>query len=366
MTAHSSRRALALCALTLVLCLAALPVRAAQSYGPPPQGPAGWEKDHGWVLGGSSAKGATAVLLLHGVDSSTLSFRAPSQASNLKGLAYDLKAQPKMRDGFGAEISPPAPPVNWFDGLGSTFAVATWTQVPCVATSKVKTAACQNQDSFDNAYQSAPWALRKLLDETTGPVALVGHSRGGLLVRRLLKEFGDAGGRIKYVVTLHTPHHGSGISGNAAKLEAGLTKAAHALPKHLEKPVQAFHESLADMLGAKGGLELGYHASNTIFPALEKGEKQLTTIAYKSYGGTSTIGTRLYIKAGGKVKTVDLLSLPTPGELHTGTGDLMVTDASAHFPWPGIPHVTQALHHGEVLWSQPTIESVRAFLKTGH
>ena len=356
-----SRPSLPLLVITLLSCTA-----AAQAAALPPQGPAGWEKQHGWVEGGNSAKGVTAVLMFHGLDSAANHFRAPTQAGNLKGLAYDVKSKPQMRKTVEAEISPVAPSVNWFDGLGSTFKVATWNQVPCVDTSEVKTAACQNKDSFENAYQSAPWALRKLLDETTGPVALLGHSRGGLVIRRLLKEFGDAGGRIKYVVTLHTPHHGSAVSGTAAAFDAALTKAIKVLPKHLEKPVQAFHVSIADLLGARGGLELGYKSKTTIFPALEKGEKKLPGIAYKSYGGTSTIGARLFFKAGHEVKAIDLLSLPTPGEAKTGSGDLMVTDASAHFPWPGIPHVTQPLHHGVVLWSQPTIESVRAFLKAGY
>jgi pimeloyl-ACP methyl ester carboxylesterase len=351
----------------LLLALAALlaaPVRAA-TPALPPQGPAGWEKEHSWVEGGVSAKGAVAVLFVHGLGSSTLHFRAPTQTSNVKAFAYDNKATPKFDSAFDVELSPPAPKNNWFDGLGRSYKVASWNQVPCLATSSHQSASCQDQDSFENAYRSAPWALRKLLDETTGPIALVGHSRGGLIIRRLLKEFGDAGGRIKWVVTLHTPHHGADYATALSKLDGGVGKVINDLPKKVRKPLTEMHASLADTLGAKGGLELGYKAKTSLFPKLEAGEKKLPGVVYKSYGGNSTISVRVYIKApGAKPRTVDFFTVPVPAEMHNGSGDAMVTDASAHFPksFGSVPHVTQPLHHGEILWHQPTIDGVRALL----
>ena len=76
---------------------------------------------------------------------------------------------------------------------------------------------------------------------------------------------------------------------------------------------------------------------------------------------------RVYVKAPGvKPHTVDLLSVPTPAEMHTGSGDAMVSDASAHFPavYGSVPHVTQAVNHGAILWHRPTIDAVRTLLAT--
>ena len=60
-------------------------------------------------------------------------------------------------------------------------------------------------------------------------------------------------------------------------------------------------------------------------------------------------------------KTFELFLSPTIAELKNGSGDLLVTDASARMPWPA-PHVTQPLHHGEVLWHPGTTQQVAAFL----
>ena len=123
--------------------------------------------------------------------------------------------------------------------------------------------------------------------------------------------------------------------------------------------------AMADALGAPGGLELGYTARTSLFPKLEAGEKRLPGLVYKSYGGHSPISVRVHVKApGAKAHTVDLFSVPSIAEMHTGTGDAMVSDASAHFPhsYGSVPHVTQPLTHGEILWSQASIDSVRTLL----
>jgi len=61
-------------------------------------------------------------------------------------------------------------------------------------------------------------------------------------------------------------------------------------------------------------------------------------------------------------KTFALFSSSELPELQSGKGDLMVTDASAHMPWPA-QHITHPLHHGEVLWDQATMQQVTAFIR---
>jgi hypothetical protein len=417
-------------------------------------------------------------------------------ASNMAKCDYDPKANMKTDAGIDIVTSPKAPRgVSYYDTLGKSFRVATWSQIPCMDADSPG-AGCEDSDTFDAAYRSAPWALKKVLDETTGPVAIVGHSRGGLIGRRLLKEFGDAGGRIKWFVTIHTPHKGSGLSARDAAVSDMANTMINALPKEVSKIIGEARDAVSKMAGTAGAVELGMSGSRSIFPALTNGEKQVPGIKYMSFGGNSTGVMRLFVRApaigtdcpagreldaglcypkcasgmkgvgpvcwqncpsgmtdhgvgctkpapygrgagypwkpkdgfsdsgmfsrcegdhgsGGcekegaivypkckagyhKVgccictpncpsgmtdsgatcikstanrgtpsspsKTFELFTSPTISELKNGTGDLMVTDASAHMPWPA-PHVTQPLHHGEVLWHAGTMQQVTMFLK---
>ena len=475
-------------ALSLV---AALTAHAAE----PAKGPAGWETTHHFSMGGVADKGATTVLLIHGLTSSARTWTNPMSASNMAKCDYDPKANMRTDAGIDIVTSPKAPRGgSYYDTLGRSFRVATWSQIPCMDADHPD-AACETSDTFDAAYRSAPWALRKVLDETTGPVAIVGHSRGGLIGRRLLKEFGNAGGRIKWFVTLHTPHRGSGLSARDAAVSDMANTMIKALPKEVSKIIGEARDAVSAMAGTAGAEELGMSGSKSIFPALMNGEQQVAGIRYMSFGGNSTAVLRLFVRApaigtdcppnreldaglcypkcaagmkgvgpvcwqscpsgmtdhgvgctkpapygrgagypwkfgdgvnndgmlsrcrkansqgcemNGAIaypkcksgfhnvgccicspdcpsgmtdagatctkntanrgtpsspsKTFELFSSPTIAELKNGSGDLMVTDASAHMPWSA-PHVTQPLHHGEVLWHPGTMQQVAAFLK---
>lgn len=469
---------------------AALVAQAAQ----PPQGPAGWETTYHFSMGGVSDKGATTVLFIHGLTSSSRTWKNPMTASNMAKVDYNPKA---LLSTVGVDIyttSPKAPRnVNWYDTLGKTFRVATWSQTPCVDSDSPSTA-CQDSDTFDAAYKSAPWALRKVLDETTGPIAIVAHSRGGLIGRRLLKDFGDAGGRIKYFVTLHTPHFGSSLAGTVNAMTDASAALVKVLPKEVRGIVEDARDGVIQMSGEVASQELGLTGSKSIFPALTAGEKMVPGIRYLSFGGTSTTVLQLYVRAPGigtdcpanlemdgglcypkcaagmkgvgpvcwqncpsgwtdygagctkpapygrgagypwkfgdglnnngmlgrcskansqgcemygaiaypkckpgfhtvgccicspdcpsgmtdsgalctkrtttrspttPSKTFALFSTSEMPELQSGKGDLLVTDASAHMPWPA-QHITHPLHHGEVLWDVTTMQQVTAFIK---
>jgi pimeloyl-ACP methyl ester carboxylesterase len=461
----------------------------------PSKGPAGWENAHNFSMGGVADKGATTVLLIHGLTSSSRTWKNPMTASNMAKCDYDPKANMKTDAGIDIVPSPKAPRgVSYYETLGKTFRVATWSQIPCLDADSPD-AACENSDTFDAAYRSAPWALRKVLDETTGPIAIVGHSRGGLIGRRLLKEFGNAGGRIKWFVTLHTPHRGSGLSARGAALDDVTSVMIKALPKDAANIVGDARAGVMKMAAAAGAEELGMSGSKSIFPALMNGEQQVPGIKYMSFGGNSTTVLRLFVRApaigtdcppnrdldaglcypkcaagmkgvgpvcwqgcpsgmtdhgagctkpaaygrgagypwkfgdglnndgmlsrcrkdnpsgcemdgaiaypkcragyhkvgccicspdcpsgmsdsgatclkntanrGAPIspsKTFELFTSPTIAELRNGAGDLLVTDASSRMPWSA-PHVTQPLHHGEVLWHPGTMQQVISFVR---
>lgn len=469
---------------------AALTVHAAE----PAKGPAGWETTHHFSMGGVSDKGATTVLFIHGLTSSSRTWKNPLSASNMAKCDYNPKA---IMNTVGIDIvtSPKAPRnVSWYDTLGKSFRVATWSQTPCIDADS-PSAACQNSDTFDAAYQSAPWALRKVLDETTGPIAIVAHSRGGLIGRRLLKDFGDAGGRIKWFVTLHTPHRGSGLAATANAMNDVSAALVKALPQEVRGIVEDARDGVIAMSGQAASEELGLTGSKSIFPALTNGEKQVPGIRYLSFGGTSTTVLQIFVRAPGigtdcpagreldaglcypkcaagmkgvgpvcwhscpsgwtdygvgcskpapygrgvgypwkfgdafnnngmlarctransqgcemygaiayprcragfhpvgccicspdcpsgttdtgasctkstanrgtataPSRTFQLFSTSDLPELRAGVGDLMVTDASAHMPWPA-QHITHPLHHGEVLWDTTTMQQVTAFIR---
>jgi len=341
------------------LFVAAVSAPVAASAAPadslPPKGPPGWEKVHAWAEGGVATPGATAVLLVHGYASSSAHLRAPHTAWNVRNIDHDPKATPQFGRGSNVAISPRAPRLNFFDELGKTFKVAVWNQVPCMTSPEMPRAACLKEDTFEVAYRTATWALRKLLDETTGPIALVGHSRGGLVGRRLVREFGNAGGRIKWFVSLHSPHQGVTTSVRVLRLDDLVGEVLSKLPKVLRI-------GLRDALGRvlRGGEEMALRGSKSLFASFVPGEKQVAGITYVTFGGTSTTVCRVHRRRA--KKTIDFGSHPDAPETKNGVGDLLVTDASARLPWPGVPHISQPIHHFELLWHKPTIERVRAIL----
>src|SRR5258706_11502430 len=272
---------------------AALTAHAAE----PAKGPAGWETTHHFSMGGVADKGATTVLFIHGLTSSARTWTNPMSASNMAKCDYDPKANMKTDAGLDIVTSPKAPRgVSYYDTLGKRFRGAAWSEIPVLDRGKADSA-CANSDTFDVAYKSAPWALRKVLDETTGPVAIVGHSRGGLTGRRLLKEFGAAGGRIKWFVTLHTPHKGSGLSATASSMNDATSALIKALPKDAAKIVADARDGVSEMAAAAGAEELAMGGSRSIFPALMNAEKQFRGIKYMSFGGNSTGVLRLFVRA---------------------------------------------------------------------
>lgn len=137
------------------------------------------------------------IILVHGLHQSLKTWTEPSNV----GYAYDYSAQPgenrvgdthdKPNTGiykldkspwlYGSDQPGWDRQHNWFDFLTEQgFTVATWSQP---GTSLA--------DAWSSAAQMVGQVLDMSRDRNPGappPVALIGHSRGGLLIRKLLKE----------------------------------------------------------------------------------------------------------------------------------------------------------------------------------
>src|SRR5438552_4165061 len=171
-----------------------------------------------------------AVLLVHGLHQGKWSWLQPSSHDQ---YSYDYRHDPQSRK--VDELRPAGTPFkigksNKLDGEGGRFnvddhawfnvlrdhqlTVATWTQ--------------PGKD-FKTAYASAKIAFTTFLQDTAAlnpssppPAALLAHSRGGLVVRQLLKDFqsDDRLRRVKWVITLHSPHQGSDLGRYKGKIGA--------------------------------------------------------------------------------------------------------------------------------------------------
>ena len=345
----------------------------------------------GWCLVRGKDPAKPAILLFHGLHQGEWSWTKPSLHDQ---YIYDYKQHPKVRHetkespGVGifkigkseklATTSVDA--LNWVDFLANQgHTVATWTQ---------------DGPQFERAYQSAKSAYAKFLQETAGqkssappPVALVAHSRGGLVIRRLLKDPETDVRRVRWVITIHSPHHGSEMVRAPSQLFAEITDLLGPvpLPKKLKNELHALAVEAARPLtkfvteNTKSGDE-----SRELMPdgpllrSLEAGEKELPGVKYYTFGGTNPRYYRLYtwmftpgsatpqFRGADKyfkweIRPVEIEQFSPMfdklrdfvHEIKPGYGDGLVTAERARLPkkiFPNAVHETTKLNHAEVLW----------------
>jgi triacylglycerol lipase len=90
------------------------------------------------------------------------------------------------------------------------------------------------QDTSVASIEQRAGELKKQLDAIEGPLVLVGHSQGGLDARYLISRLGY-GDRVKALITIATPHHGSPVADVLLGLAPG--------------PVQDAADALIGLLG---------------------------------------------------------------------------------------------------------------------
>lgn len=342
-------------------------------------------KDWCLVRGKDPAK--AAVLLVHGLHQGEWNWTKPSSHDQ---YIYDYKRHPKVRHEtkespgvgifkIGTSEKLPARDVdalNWFDFLvGQGHTVATWTQ---------------DGPKLEPAYQSAKKAYARFLKETASQrVALVAHSRGGLVIRRLLKDPETDVRRIRWVITIHSPHQGSEMARAPSQLFAELTDLLGPvpLPKKIKDELHDLAVEAARPLTklvtehtSSGDESRELMPGGPLLRNLEAGEKELPGVVYHTFGGTNPRYYRLYTwtfspgSATPQFRGVDKYFKweITPVEIEPlspmfdklrdfvheikpGYGDGLVTAERARLPrksFPNAIHETTRLNHAEVLWDR--------------
>ncbi len=282
---------------------------------------------------------------------------------------------------------------NWWDILvNQKFTVATWNQAG---------------PRFAEAYASAKMAFTRLVYDTRNlnpvpRIALIGHSRGGLLIRKLLKESPALAGieRVRWVVTLHSPHHGSDMARAYAEVGAEVVDLMDTkIPASMHGPfgnipitgpIKAELKKVA--VEQLRFLNKWWMADNDrelvtdgpLVRDLAQGEAALPGVKYYTFGGDTPTYIKLYIWVFDSNSAVPQYKVETHGidtkvkqyfvwrvkaaeldaisplldkvrnftpEITPGKGDGFVADRSARLPFS--IHETTHLNHMEVLWDKP-------------
>ncbi|MBS2024250.1 MAG: hypothetical protein JST92_17755 [Deltaproteobacteria bacterium] len=358
--------------------------------------------------------GRAAVLLIHGLASSSRHFTDPGSAWSIKDGHFDHRSSVDSSTGTSEHLkagldSVGLSPVDQNADAAHSFAsklnafgfgVATWDQVPCMDDGSFPTDACLDGDTFDAAWPSTLAAFDQLAADTAQqklPLALIGHSRGGRLARKLLKVVvatkRPGWDRVRWLITLHTPHHGSSMATQGAEFQKALGSPGKALdldivPKVVRDDVSKAVSSvtgglngsinaLVKIAGLRGARELAQ--GGAIYKDIEKDEVKVPKVQVLTFGGDSPRIAYGYayvytaesaephkvwkkmgaIKRPGteyhwESKPHRILDFPAGlgssfPELKPG-GDLLVTDSSSHFGFED-QHVTESYNHAEVLWA---------------
>jgi hypothetical protein len=200
-------------------------------------------------------------------------------------------------------------------------------------------------------------------------LALVCHSRGGLVARKFMEKKSPG---IKALITLCTPHQGSSLSvmGRYLSPVASFFKAI--LPRDM-------HGTVADVINRAGNLIEGpalkeLMPGSDFFRDLKDAPRR--GIQYLSFGGRKTALVTVYKweKIGGAFYPRPVVVIPdsilkivpssiVPDEIRDGKGDFMVTAKSSHLPWAD-RHYTLRANHISITWNRKVITHVREALES--
>lgn len=236
------------------------------------------------------------------------------------------------------------------------YNLITWSQKRSVG--PVDVAVAELQDILDKAEELFPGR----------PVALIGHSRGGLIARKFMEEKRS---EIKALITIASPHHGSSISRIARHLIPIASVLKGILPKEKHGALMRTLKNTADFLTGEALKEL--MPRSAFFRKIK--DSKIKGIRYLSFGGTAPRLLTLYQwkKRGSEIYPNPLMdipdslikALPAPlrlKELTPGRGDSLVTAESSVLPWSS-RHYDVPANHISIMWNRKVIEKTIEVLR---
>ncbi len=189
------------------------------------------------------------------------------------------------------------------------------------------------------------------------PVALIGHSRGGLIARKLLEKKIP---EIKALITLSTPHAGSGLAQFGRYLAPISAALRSMLPRNTHGTVAEVIKRFSELVEGNGTKEL--LPGSEFYKNLK--DSPVEGVNYLSFGGTKTKLLTVYKwkKKDEKIYPNPLFTIPDsllkvfpasnlPYELRPGKGDLLVSVKSSMLPWAS-RHYNMPLNHISITWNK--------------
>jgi hypothetical protein len=212
-------------------------------------------------------------------------------------------------------------------------------------------------------------------------VVVLTQSRGGLLIRKFVKDnFANASrvGHLTKIITLHAPHQGSELASVASAINGAIQSLRGALPAAV---VDAALGWLADMVNLPAYQEL--LVGSAFLTDLEAGEQPLPQAEYYTFGGSSVLLTavRSWLYTLGSAvpqwhlppfqHTITMVEVPgisplvnslpnLTDEITPGRGDILVADRRAHLSWS--IQRTNAINHAETYWDYNLQQQVLSIL----
>lgn len=192
------------------------------------------------------------------------------------------------------------------------------------------------------------------------PVALIGHSRGGLIARKFMERRRQ---EIKALITIATPHSGSSLSriGNYLSLLHPFIKKT--LPAKTHSAASGIIKRINDLIEGNALKEL--LPESDFFKNMK--DSPVNGVRYLSFGGTRprilTVytwrrrGLKEYPKPIFLIPDSLLKLMPSniiPDELVHGKGDFLVTAKSSVLPWAEA-HYNLPANHLSILWNRRMI-----------
>jgi pimeloyl-ACP methyl ester carboxylesterase len=201
-----------------------------------------------------------------------------------------------------------------------------------------------------------------------GPVALIGHSRGGLVARKYMERKNP---RIKALITIASPHAGSSLSRIGKYLTPLHGVIKNILPEETHGAIARTLKRIRDLVEGNALKEL--MPGSDFFGNLK--DTPSNDIEYISFGGEKTELVNLYrwVKTDRKMHPRKLLTIPDsllkfmpssaiPEEITPGKGDIMVTARSSALPWAS-EHYNLKANHFTILWDKKVIKETMRILK---